>query len=88
MKFGESGGAAAETCRRRRPPPQVSAAAAAAPHRVISLLVMKIQDKSYHVALPKVRGAHALKPRATRYTPIYSRCVPELGDPKKTKSTN
>ena len=68
MKFGDSGGAAAETCRRRRPPPQVSAvaAAAAALHRVISLLVMKIQDKSYHVALPKVRGAHALKPRATR----------------------
>ena len=67
MKFGDSGGAAAETCRRRRPPPQVSAAAAAAaPHRVISLLVMKIQDKSYHVALPKVRGAHALKPHATR----------------------
>ena len=71
MKFGESGGAAAETCRRRRPPPQVSAvaaaaAAAAALHRGISLLVMKIQDKSYHVALPKVRGAHALKPRATR----------------------
>ena len=56
MKFGESGGAAAETCRRRRPPPQVSAAAAAAaaPHRVISSLVMKIQDKSYHVALPEV----------------------------------
>ena len=67
MKFGDSGGAAAETCRRRRPPPQVSAVAAvAALHRVISLLVMKIQDKSYHVALPKVRGAHALKPRATR----------------------
>ena len=68
MKFGDSGGAAAETCRRRRPPPQVSAvaAAAAAPYRVINLLVMKIQDKSYHVALPEVRGAHALKPRATR----------------------
>ncbi len=69
MKFGDSGGAAAETCRRRRPPPQVSAvaaAAAAAPHGAISLLVMKIQDESYHVALPKVRGAHALKLRARR----------------------
>ena len=60
MKFGDSGGGGARGGRpplwRRRRRRQVSAAAAAAaaPHRVISSLVMKIQDKSYHVALPEV----------------------------------